>query len=372
MAEVVARYRGRRVHGEVLGELHPGVALGIEQAKQRRFLAVFRARRVAGSRADAAILFVDQRIVVERLVAGVAPELLAHAFVQALGERFGEAVGQGLEQDGVVVVMVGFEACDVLLDPDARRNRESAEPVLLAGVLRRDEVGEAEVGPIGGLVHLLAQEAEGRWLAVRFDDHVVAQRVRRPQTEYRPGGQPLFLDQLLQHRAGVAIQLAGLGADDLVGKDRGIPAGQLPGVEERRPVDEADQFGQRIVVEDMQARLLRQRRRVIAPLACELLAAGLLQRHQPLAVTTVAMTLADLRVVRVVGSDEWRAQVGADKRLRHAYGARRVLHPDRRLLVMRVDLERSVRARGGRTADQQRHLEALPLHLAGDMAHFFQ
>ena len=39
---------------------------------------------------------------------------------------------------------------------------------------------------------------------------------------------------------------------------------------------------------------------------------------------------------------------------------------------MRLDLHRGVRGRSGRAADQQRHLESAALHLAGDVAHFFE
>ena len=40
--------------------------------------------------------------------------------------------------------------------------------------------------------------------------------------------------------------------------------------------------------------------------------------------------------------------------------------------VVRVDLHRRVHAAGRRPADQEREVEALPLHLAGDMAHLVE
>jgi hypothetical protein len=54
----------------------------------------------------------DQGLVVERLV-GVAPVAGAHALVQHLGEGLGEAVGERLEHERGVVVVVGLEALDV-------------------------------------------------------------------------------------------------------------------------------------------------------------------------------------------------------------------------------------------------------------------
>ena len=72
------------------------------------------------------------------------------------GERFGEAVGQCLEDDRGIVVVVGLEAGQVFLDAEAGGDREAADPVGFVEFLRRDEVGEAEVGALGWLVGLLA------------------------------------------------------------------------------------------------------------------------------------------------------------------------------------------------------------------------
>ena len=77
----------------------PALRLRVEQPPQRRLLGVVRAGRVAGRRADAAVLLAHQLVVAEALLGRVAPELAAHALVHALGERLGEAVGQRLEHD---------------------------------------------------------------------------------------------------------------------------------------------------------------------------------------------------------------------------------------------------------------------------------
>ncbi|MNU89870.1 hypothetical protein D3C71_797220 [compost metagenome] len=122
----------------------------------------------------------------------------------------------------------------------------------------------------------------------------------------------------------------------------------------------------------MQARLCRRRWRVLAPVAGETLAACVFQRHQTLGVTTVLVAFADVGVVGVVGGDEGGAQVAGNQRLGDTHRARGVLHPHRRCVVVRVDLQRGVRARCGRAANHQRHDEALPLHFLGDVAHFFQ
>ena len=80
--------------------------------------------------------------------------------MEPLGERLGQAVGQCLEQDGVVVVVVGFEPRDVRLDADTRGDGERADPVLLARLQRGDEIGQSEVGALDGFVGLLAQEMQ--------------------------------------------------------------------------------------------------------------------------------------------------------------------------------------------------------------------
>src|SRR3546814_1067823 len=110
--------------------------------------------------------------------------------------------------------------------------------------------------------------------------------------------------------------------------------------------DDLQQVLSVVVVEDWDAGLLRLGRRVVVPAALEALRARFFQRHQPLGVAAVAVALADLGVVGVVGDDERVPQLLRDQRLRHADRARGVLHPHRRRLVVRIDLQRGVRARG--------------------------
>jgi hypothetical protein len=67
--------------------------------EQARLFAVVGLRGIAGRRSDAAIFLRDQIVGPERLIARVAPELLAHALVQALRECFGEAIRERLDHD---------------------------------------------------------------------------------------------------------------------------------------------------------------------------------------------------------------------------------------------------------------------------------
>jgi hypothetical protein len=56
-------------------------------------------------------------------------------------------------------------------------------------------------------------------------------------------------DQALQQPLAVAEHALRLGAHDLVAQDVGELAGQVPGLEERAPVDAGGQLGQVVVAE---------------------------------------------------------------------------------------------------------------------------
>ena len=60
-------------------------------------------------------------------------------------------------------------------------------------------------------------------------------------------------------------------------------------------------------------------------------------------------------------------QAGGD-----GHGAAGIENVDDRLAVVRRDLDGGVRAAGGGAADEQRQLEALALHLAGDVDHLVE
>ena len=57
--------------------------------------------RIARCRPDAAIGLLDQLLVAELFVRGIAPILLAHHLMHALGKSFRQPVRQGAQQDGV-------------------------------------------------------------------------------------------------------------------------------------------------------------------------------------------------------------------------------------------------------------------------------
>src|SRR4051812_43584126 len=109
MREVEAAHRRGGQHRVRVGERHVGVAPRIEQAEEIALLRVVGARGVTRRRANAAVLFGDEVLVGERLVPRVAPKLGAHAMVQMLGEGLGEAIGDRLQHDRGIVVVLRLE-----------------------------------------------------------------------------------------------------------------------------------------------------------------------------------------------------------------------------------------------------------------------
>lgn len=138
------------------------------------------------------------------------------------------------------------------------------------------------------MLALLAQVVQrGQHLGpglVGVDLDIVADRVRREETDHPVCGQPLLLDQGVEHLLGVVVQLAGGLARGRVVEDVGEAALHLPGVEERLPVDVLAQLGE-VVVEKLPypEALGGRRRRVAVPLDRRAVRAGFLQgQHRPL------------------------------------------------------------------------------------------
>ena len=91
-------------------------------------------------------------------LAGLVP-LAPHALVQELGEGLGEAVGEGLDDDGVVVVERALERRGELLAPMPAVTANAPDVVALPG---RHEVREAAVRLVVAVLVLLAEHREPR------------------------------------------------------------------------------------------------------------------------------------------------------------------------------------------------------------------
>ena len=153
------------------------------------------------------------------------------------------------------------------LDADAGGHGKTPDIIRLAALHRRDEVRQGVVGLPGWLDGLLTKMMQGgeslRARVIRVEVDVVTLAGGGEKADHGPGRQPFFLDQRGQHRLGILKEVARLFADDVVIENFRVTARQLPGMEERRPVDEVDQFLQGITIQGLDAQEGRLGRDII-------------------------------------------------------------------------------------------------------------
>ena len=382
--EVEARDTGGRPHGKRLGDVHADL-LAVHQLEHLFLDGVLGTGRIAGCRTDAGVGLGDEFVVGELLVRSVAPQVLAHALVQGFGKGFGQTVGNALEGDGVVVVQRRHVFGFLLVGTDAGRDGEHADVVLNAAGLAvdelgRDVVGQGLVGDAFTLGVLLTQVAPGhghlgaRVVGVDLDV-VVVDGVGRQEHHDAVSGEPAVVDDLLQHGLAVGEDLAGLFTHHGVIEDVRELAGQVPGLEERAPVDVFGQLGQILVLEGSAANELGPGRHVGAPVGLLAVGPGIGQRNE-VGAFLLAVQVAHAIVFAVQVGQEAFALLFGHQGLGHGHGTRGVGHVDDRTGVVGRDLDGGVHTRRGGTTDQQRNLAGaevfVTLHLAGHEGHFFQ
>ncbi len=181
-------------------------------------------------------------------------------------------------------------------------------------------------------------------------------------------------DDSRQHRLRVVEQRARRGAEFVVVENRRILSGQLPGREERRPVDIGHELGEPDVGERRGAERARLGRQIAAaPVEFQRVAARGGERDAALLLFAARMAVGDAGIFGAQVGDIAVALLARQERRGDADRAARVVDIDRLAApVVRVDLHRGMHAARGGAADQQRHGEALPLHLGGDMAHLVE
>src|SRR5438270_13295677 len=108
----------------------------------------------------------------------------------------------------------------------------------------RDVIRQAMVCLPGGFLHLLAQKIKRRKLFrsrfVRIKIDIVAHGVCRPKSVNSSRRERIFCDDRVEKFLGVIKKLARLFANYRIIEDRRITSTQLPGMEERRPIDVVD------------------------------------------------------------------------------------------------------------------------------------
>ena len=175
----------------------------------------------------------DQIVVGERFIGRIAPELAAHALMHALGKGFGQTVGQRAQQDGGVIVLVGLEALDVFFFAEAGGDGKAADIIgagrLLAAPRNRpapDWGGRPRAPSAGAACASVVSTSCAAVIGV--EDDIVALGRSRPEADDALRGQPLLVDDLLQHRLRILEQAARRLADfvvieNLPDRDRPVP-----------------------------------------------------------------------------------------------------------------------------------------------------
>ncbi len=152
----------------------------------------------------------------------------------------------------------------------------------------------------------------------------------------------------------------------------GIVAGQLPGLEERRPVDPRHQVLERVIVEHRQAGRAGHRRHRGAPVDGQPVPPRIRERLPPLLRPVAAPLLPHVAILLAGVRDEAVAEGIAQQVAGHAHRPRGVEHVHGGPLVVRLDLHGGVDPRGRGAADEERNGEPLALHLARHERHFLE
>ena len=284
MREIPATHRGGGIHGEAFSEGHADARLDVEQLPEQALFSVIRTSRVARRRTDAAITLGNQLVVGELLVTRIAPQLFTHALMQTFGEGFRQAISERLGHDRRIVIVLGLVGLDDGAEADTSGDRERTHVVMHGSVLRRQEIGQRKIRLTCRLARLLAQRMHHRQrlataVVGEHRDVFAVDRIGREQTDHGARFQQLVLDKFGQHALRIGEHLPRLLTDHFVVEDARILAGQLPGHEERRPVDEGHKIFERIVSKHMDAGLLRRATLVAAPIGGEAIGTRLRQGH---------------------------------------------------------------------------------------------
>ena len=158
-------------------------------------------------------------------------------------------------------------------------------------------------------------------------------------------------NDLVEQRVGILKKLTRLDALRLVVQNARVDALQAPGVEERGPVDESAQGGEREIVQHADAGELGRRDVPGAPLDRRAACAGGIERNHALArrgVGTAQRFVIGAMLFHEGGFAIVAQQAGGDRN--RAAGVEHMHHG---LAVMRGDLDGGMRAAGSRAADQQ-------------------
>ena len=175
----------------------PAFAVAFSSANSVGFLGMIGTGWIARCGADSAVFSRDQRLVIERFVRRISPELATDALVHVFGKCFGQSIGQRLEQDRMIVVVVAPRSASTdssmpMPAVTAKAPIQSRAPDVLA---RRNRPGR-RFGRSAGLSACWRRKcSSGQRIAailVVEQHNIVALLRGRPESDDRACGQPLF------------------------------------------------------------------------------------------------------------------------------------------------------------------------------------
>ena len=260
------------------------------------------------------------------------------------------------------------------LQPHTARHRERANRIRQPRLLRRNKVRQAPARFVPLPVRLLPQKLEpcqhllARAIRVQF--HIVARRVRRKKSVHAARRQQPLRNHPIQQRIPLREDLPRLFALLLILKNSRIHALQFPRMKKRAPIDELSQHckGKILQHAHTKKRWLRQVLRL--PLDRRPPRPRRLQRHnRP---PRRGIRLAQRLIFSLMARHKLRFALFAQQARRHRHSTARVQHVHHRFAVVGRDLHRRVRPAGRRSANQQRQLHSLPLHLPRHVYHLVQ
>ena len=276
----------------------------------------------------------------------------------------------------MVVIVVGLELSQPVVDTDTGGRRKAADPVRDTAVFWRDEVGQRLVVMPARLFALLAQVVQrgAHLLAgiVSVDLDVVTHRIGRKQANDGGSTQPLVLDDLCEHRCCVGVKLARLHALVGIVEDLREPSLELPRMEKEGPVDVRHDLREIDVVEHRDARVHRCDDSSLGPVDRCRVGACFGQRNQAGGLVLCRASCAHLFVLAAQLGEKTGLVFVGQQRTGHTDRARGIGDIHGTMCVLRFYLDRGVRLRCRRATDHQRDAEALTRHLPRQMHHLVQ
>src|SRR5688572_16502547 len=171
--------------------------------------------------------------------------IVTRSSVQIFRKSLCQPVGDRLDDNRRVIVVLGFKLLDELGYTEPSRDGKRTDVIDDAGVDRRNEIGERSIGFVISDHFLLTEHREARHdfsRTPRFDgrpqDDVVAIGVGRPEAIHAARANQLAINDLPEQLLSVIEELLCGLADLWVVEDLRKPSFELPRREEKLPIDE--------------------------------------------------------------------------------------------------------------------------------------